>query len=51
MSLVYTPEDAGIFRGTIEVDSTAQAFQKHIDVNATSIEFSKFVIDNEGNNT
>ena len=50
MDLIYIPEDAGIFRGVIEVDTTAQAFQKHIDVNATSVEFSRFVIDDQGNN-
>ena len=39
IELVYTPKDAGIFRGIVEVCVEGQTFMSHIDVNATSVEF------------
>lgn len=48
VQLQYTPQDAGIFRGLIEVKTDGQTLQKTIDVNATSVEFTRFVIDENG---
>jgi len=39
IQMLYTPRDAGIFRGIIEVCVEGQTFMSHIDVNATSVEF------------
>jgi hypothetical protein len=39
IELVYTPSEAGIFRGLIEVLSEGQCFLRQIDVNATCVEF------------
>ncbi|KAL4498636.1 hypothetical protein ABPG72_019754 [Tetrahymena utriculariae] len=44
----YTPKDAGIYRGVIEIVTDAQCLQKHIDINATSVEFTRFIIDENG---
>ena len=49
IQMLYTPRDAGIFRGIIEVCVEGQTFMSHIDVNATSVEFQRFVIDEGGN--
>lgn len=48
VKLTYHPSDAGIFRGLIEVKTNAQTLQKQIDVNATSVEFTRFIIDENG---
>lgn len=48
-SFKYTPKDAGIYRGIIEVATEAHTLQKHININATSVEFTKFIIDESGN--
>ena len=48
MKLNYKPKDAGIFRGLIEVETEAHTLQKQIDVNATSVEFTRFIIDETG---
>jgi hypothetical protein len=47
----YNPREAGIFRGVIEVKVNGQSFQKDIHVNATSVEFNRFLIDENGNQT
>jgi hypothetical protein len=49
VDFVYLPREAGIFRGIVEVYQDGQAFMNHIDVNATSVEFLKFIVDTEGN--
>lgn len=49
VDFVYFPREAGIFRGIIEVYVEGQTFMNHIDVNATSVEFLKFIVDEEGN--
>lgn len=49
VDFVYFPKEAGIFRGIVEVFQDGQSFMNHIDVNATSVEFLKFVVDTEGN--
>lgn len=49
IELIYQPKEAGIFRGIIEVYQEGQAFMNHIDVNATSVEFLKFIVDTDGN--
>ena len=49
VDFVYTPREAGIFRGIIEVHLEGQSFLNHIDVNATSVEFLKFIVDTDGN--
>jgi hypothetical protein len=49
VDFVYFPREAGIFRGIVEVYQEGQSFMNHIDVNATSVEFLKFVVDTDGN--
>ena len=44
----YTSEEAGVFRGLIDVVTEGKTFQKQIDVNATCVEFMKFIIDDQG---
>jgi len=49
VDFVYQPREAGIFRGIVEVYLDSQSFLNHIDVNATSVDFLKFIVDDEGN--
>ena len=52
VKIKYKPKDAGILRGNLEVIvDGGQTFQKHIEVNATSVEFNRFLIDENGNLT
>ncbi|KAL4497051.1 hypothetical protein ABPG72_002207 [Tetrahymena utriculariae] len=44
-------KESGIFRGKIEVVNEGQSLLKYIDVNATPVEFNKFLIDDQGNST
>ena len=48
IELSYTPVEAGIFRGLIEVITEGQCFLRQIDVNATCVEFLKFIINDKG---
>lgn len=48
VKVFYKPKDAGIFRGLVEVVADGQSLQKTIDINATSIEFTRFLIDETG---
>lgn len=48
VNVFYKPKDAGIFRGLVEVVADGQSLQKTIDINATSIEFTRFLIDESG---
>jgi len=48
IELVYNPTEPGIFRGLIEVITDGQCFMKQIDVNATCVEFLKFIINDKG---
>ncbi len=48
----FKPKDAGILRGNIDVIvDGGQTFQKNIEINATSVEFNRFLIDETGNLT
>lgn len=51
VDLTYKPKEAGIFRGIIEVVADGNTLQKTIDINATSIEFTRFLIDENGTQT
>jgi hypothetical protein len=44
----YTPREPGIFRGEIKVETNGKAFTDKIDVNATCVEFLRFIINEEG---
>ncbi|CAD8117028.1 unnamed protein product [Paramecium sonneborni] len=52
VSVFYKPKDAGIFRGIVEVIADGQqsglSLKNPIDINATSIEFTRFLIDQSG---
>jgi len=48
VKVYYKPKEAGIFRGLVEVTADGQCLQKTIDINATSIEFTRFLIDEHG---
>ena len=49
VKITYCPRESGILRGIIDVSVEGQTFMKHIDVNATAVEFLKFIIDENGN--
>ena len=52
VKIKYKPKDAGILRGNLSVIvDGGQTFQKHIEINATSVEFNRFLIDEAGNLT
>ena len=44
----YTPKEPGIFRGEIPVDTDGKPFTTKIDVNATCVEFLRFIINEDG---
>lgn len=48
IEMVYKPSEAGIFRGLIEVYSDGQSFLNQIDVNATCVEYLRFIINENG---
>lgn len=48
VEMIYSPKEAGIFRGTIEVDCLGQSVVKTIDISATSVEYFIFLIDENG---
>ncbi|CAD8106047.1 unnamed protein product [Paramecium primaurelia] len=52
VTVFYRPREAGIFRGIIEVIADGQqsglSLKNPIDINATSIEFTRFLIDQNG---
>ena len=48
ITITYIPQEAGIFRGTIEVDCSGQSVLKTIDISATSVEYFIFMIDENG---
>lgn len=48
IELAFTPTESGIFRGLIEVITDGQCFLRQIDVNATCVEFLKFIINDKG---
>lgn len=45
----YESQEAGLFRGFLSVSTEAACLQKTIDINATSVEFTRFFIDENGN--
>lgn len=44
----YSPKEPGIFRGEVKVETTGKSFTDKIDVNATCVEFLRFIINEEG---
>ena len=44
----YTAIDSGIFRGNIQIKTKCQLFQDYIEINATSVDYNRFVIDQNG---
>lgn len=49
VKISFVSEEAGIFRSQIEVKVEGfYNFQKTIDVNATSVEYNRFFIDQNG---
>jgi len=52
VKIKYKPKDAGILRGNLAVIvDGGHMFQKYIEINATSVEFNRFIIDEGGNLT
>ena len=43
--ITYSPRDAGIFRGNIEVIVEGQTLRRNIDLNATAVDFNIFLVD------
>jgi hypothetical protein len=48
VKFTYSPREPGIFRGEIKVETTGKSFIDKIDVNATCVEFLRFIINEEG---
>lgn len=48
VAFTYSPKEPGIFRGEIKVQSDGKSFTDKIDVNATCVEFLRFIINEEG---
>ncbi len=48
VKLFYTPRDSGVKRGLIEVTMEGYNVQKFIEISATSIEYSKFLTNENG---
>ena len=48
VTLTYSPKEPGIFRGVVKVETTGKSFTEVIDVNATCVEFLRFIINEEG---
>ncbi|EGR27115.1 hypothetical protein IMG5_201370 [Ichthyophthirius multifiliis] len=48
INAIYTPQEAGLYRGIIEVNSDAECLQKQIEINATCVEFKQFITDEKG---
>ena len=51
VNVIYSPKEAGILRGVLEVNVEGQSIIKHIDISATSVDYFIFVIDENGNQT
>ncbi|EWS70940.1 flagellar associated protein, putative (macronuclear) [Tetrahymena thermophila SB210] len=51
VTATYESQEAGLFRGFVYVTTEAQCLQKVIDINATIVEFTQFLIDDSGNQT
>ena len=51
VNIIYSPKEAGILRGVLEVNVEGQSLLKHIDISATSVDYFIFVIDENGNQT
>ena len=47
----YKPIEAGLFKGVINFKSDSILVKDQIDIHATSVDFSRFVIDDKGNQT
>ena len=45
VTVSYTAADSGIFRGNIQIKTNCQLFQDYIEINATSVEYNRFIID------
>lgn len=48
VELVYNAEESGLFRGVVEVKTNGKTFLESIDINATCVEYSQFIIDKSG---
>lgn len=49
LSITFKAEEAGLFKGVINLKSESMLLKDTIDIHATSVEYSKFFIDAEGN--
>ena len=48
VNFTYSPKEPGIFRGEVKVETSGKSFIDKIDVNATCVEFLRFIINEEG---
>lgn len=49
MKITYNPKETGILRAIVDVTVEGNTFMKHLDINATAVEYMKFIIDENGN--
>ena len=49
INVKYKPTEAGVFKGVINIKSDSILVKDSIDINATPVDFSRFVVDNKGN--
>jgi hypothetical protein len=47
----YKPSEAGIFKGSIRLKSEAILVKDSIDIHATSVDHSRYIIDDRNNQT
>lgn len=47
----YKPTEAGIFKGSIKLKSESILVKDSIDIHATSVEHSRYIIDDRNNQT
>lgn len=48
IKVTFNANEAGIFRGVVDVYTNGKSFLKSIDINATAVDFMQFVIDKDG---
>lgn len=51
ITLKYKPSEAGIFKGSIKLKSESILVKDSIDIHATSVDHSRYIIDDKNNQT
>lgn len=51
IAIKYKPSEAGIFKGSIKLKSESILVKDSIDIHATSVDHSRYIIDDKNNQT